>query len=147
MPTQERGNNKSNRKQHWEKNELLTDFSTRFDHQNILHLHMRQTLFSVSAVKSLFYHQLAPCHWQHGGSSLGENARLYWLIFLSKTNYPSCTAWLSESISVPEHSTYWYDLLLALVLHASMKVPFSLYLTAYNYHKQTNKSNKLTGFH
>lgn len=43
-------------------NILLTDFSRRFDHQNTLHLHARQTLLSASAVKSVFCHQLAPCH-------------------------------------------------------------------------------------
>lgn len=105
------------------KNELLTDFSRRFDHQKTLHLCVWQTLFSASAVKSLSCHLLAPCHWQHGGSSLEENAQLYRLIFLSKTNYLSCTAWLSESTSSPEHSSYWCDLFLALVLHMFMKYP------------------------
>lgn len=135
--TQETGSKKAIERSTGE-NKLLTDFSRRFDHQNLLRLHVRQTLWSASTVKSFFCSQLAPCHWQHGGSSLGENAQLYRLIFLSKTNYPSCTARLSESTSAPEHSSYWCDLLLALVPHTSTKVPFFINLTAYNYHKQKN---------
>ena len=57
--------------------------------------------------------QLAPHQWQHRGSSLAENAQLYQLIFLSKTNYPSCMVRLTEPALTPGRSGYWCDLVLA----------------------------------
>lgn len=57
--------------------------------------------------------QLAPHQWQHRGSSLVENAQLYQLIFLSKTNYPSCMVRLTELALTPGCSGYWCDLVLA----------------------------------
>lgn len=49
----------------------------------------------------------------HRGSSLVENAQLYQLIFLSKTNYPSWVVWLTERALTPSRRCYWCDLVLA----------------------------------
>lgn len=49
----------------------------------------------------------------HRGSSLVENAQLYQLIFLSKTNYPSWVVWLTERALTPSRCCYWCDLVLA----------------------------------
>lgn len=49
----------------------------------------------------------------HRGSSLVENAQLYQLIFLSKTNYPSWAVWLTERALTPGRCCYWCDLVLA----------------------------------